>query len=100
MAHFAQLNDQSKVIQVCVVDNSVLLDAEGLEHEALGIAYLRSIFGQNTQWRQTSYNNRFRVRYAGLGMQYNEMYDAFIPMQPGPDWVFDHEQLDWKPISE
>lgn len=66
MAHFAKIED-GVVRQVDVVANAVLLDENGVEQEALGIALLKSLYGEHTEWVQTSYNGNFRGKYAGSG---------------------------------
>ena len=75
MAHFAQL-ENNVVTQVIVVNNQEVPD------EATGIAFCKSIFGKNTKWVQTSYNNNFRGRYAGIGFTYDETLDEFIEPEP------------------
>ena len=78
MAHFAEVNNQDAVQQVIVVANEVLLDKDGKEVEALGIDFLKSLYGENTNWIQTSYNGTFRGRYAGVGMIYDKDLNEFI----------------------
>ena len=78
MAHFAKLDENNKVIEVIVVSNQDILDENGNESEEIGIEFCRMIQGSNTNWRQTSYNNTFRCRYAGIGMYYDEINDEFI----------------------
>jgi len=34
--------------------------------------------GENTNWKQTSYNGNIRGRYAGIGMYYDEIIDEFV----------------------
>ena len=55
MGHFAQLNEDNIVIQVIVLDNNKFND-----DEETGIQYLKNMFGDNTVWKQTSYNNNLR----------------------------------------
>jgi hypothetical protein len=87
MAHFAQLNASSIVQEVIVVNNSDILDPDGNESEAVGIAFCQSLFGADTIWRQTSYNGTFRCNYAGTGFYYDTDLDAFIAPQPFPSWT-------------
>ena len=83
MAHFAELDNQNIVTRVLVVDNSVLIDETGSENESLGVNHLKQLFGQDSVWKQTSYNNRFRCKYAGIGDIYNSQTDCFEnPQQP------------------
>ena len=77
MAHFAQLDENNIVTQVIVVNNSELLDENGNESEAEGIAFCQSLFGGN--WKQTSYNANFRKNYAGIGFTYDPVADEFNP---------------------
>jgi len=78
MAHFAELDDTSKVLRVIVVNNEVLNNAEGLDGEATGIAFCQSLYGENTMWRQTSYNANFRENFAGIGFLYDPIRDGFF----------------------
>ena len=78
MAHFAWLDDSNIVYQVSVVDNVNLLDENGDESEALGIAYLTSVHGAGKTWKQTSYNANFRSIYAGIGFTYDAVNDVFV----------------------
>ena len=55
MASFAKLNSQNIVEQVISVHNNQLLD-NGVESEEKGIQFCKSLFGQDTIWKQTSYN--------------------------------------------
>lgn len=95
MAHFAQLNENNMVINVVVVSNEVLLDENGVESEELGIAFCKSMHGENTVWKQTSYNSNFRKNYAMIGGTYDPVRDAFIPRQVMDTAVFDEDSCDW-----
>lgn len=94
MAHFAQLNESNIVIQVIVVHNNELMQ-DGVEKEAKGVAFCQSLFGANTQWKQTSYNGNMRKNYAGIGFTYDAGRDAFIPPQPYPSWLLDEATCNW-----
>jgi len=85
MAHFAKIDENSVVTQVVVVDNKDTSDAEGVEKEHIGAAYLEKILGGN--WKQTSYNGNFRKNYAGIGYTYRSDIDAFVPPKPFPSWL-------------
>lgn len=67
MAHFAKI-ENNLVTQVVVIDN---------EHEAEGEAYLNSL-GLHGKWIQTSYNNNFRGKFAGIGDSYDDVNDVFL----------------------
>jgi hypothetical protein len=95
MAHFAQLDENSVVVNVIVVDNKDVGDLPFPDSESVGISYLKNLYGSETVWKQTSYNNNFRVRYAGVGSTYSVEHDAFIPPKPFPSWLFSVETLNW-----
>jgi len=97
MAHFAELDQNNKVIQVIVISNQDILDENGKENEEVGINFCKSLYGLDRLWKQTSYNNNIRKRYAGIGMIYNEELNAFIHPQPYPSWSLNPETADWEP---
>jgi len=99
MAHFAKLDNNNIVQQVIVINNNILLE-NNVENEQKGIKYCKYLFGQETIWVQTSYNNNFRKNYAGIGYQYDPNRDAFIPPKPYPSWTFNELTLDWDPPVE
>jgi hypothetical protein len=81
MAHFAWLDENNTVYQVSVVDNVNLLDENGNESEAVGVAYLTSVHGEGKVWKQTSYHANFRGKYAGIGDIYDANLDEFVAPQ-------------------
>ena len=94
MAHFAQLDEQNTVTQVIVVHNNEC-QVNGIENEDAGIAFCRSLFGSNTNWKQTSYNGNIRKNYAGIGFVYDSLRDAFISPKPFASWVLNETSCDW-----
>jgi hypothetical protein len=96
MAHFAQLDENNNVIQIDVVANSVINDLPFPESEPIGIEFLKSIYGENTRWVQTSYNSNFRNTYAMIGSFYDSVVDAFVPASPFPSWVRTEHGLSWE----
>lgn len=95
MAHFAELDSNNIVVRVLAVDNKILKDEAGVEHEQKGIDFLQNIFGAQTNWKQTSYTNSFRVRYAGPKFSFDSVLNAFIPPKPYPSWVLDVNIANW-----
>lgn len=96
MAHFAQLDENNKVIRVIVVGNADTSDSEGNEVEEIGIAFCKNLLGPDTNWKQTSYNHRIRKNYAGIDYTYDEELDAFIPPKPFDSWVLNEETANWQ----
>jgi hypothetical protein len=95
MAHFAALDENNIVTQVIVVANEDTSDVNGNEVEEIGVAFCKKLLGADTNWKQTSYNNNFRVRYAGIGYSYNAELDAFIAPKPYASWTLDADTADW-----
>ena len=96
MAHFARIDENNIVTQVIVVANEDTSDTNGVEVEEIGVAFCKKLLGAETNWKQTSYNNNFRVRYAGISYTYNEELDAFIPPKPWPSFVLNNTTADWQ----
>lgn len=95
MAHYAMLDENNIVTQVIVVSNDDCTDANGNEVEEIGIAFCKKLLGADTNWKQTSYNNNIRVRYAGIGYSFSEKLNAFIPPKPFPSWKLNKKTADW-----
>jgi hypothetical protein len=111
MASFAKLNNNI-VERVESVVNEVLKDSNGVEQEAIGVQFLRTLYNEpNAIWKQTSYNtnggihslggNPFRKNFAGVGYTYNEQRDAFIAPKPNySSWILNENTCQWEaPIS-
>ena len=90
MAHFALLDKNNVVLRVESVSNNVFKD------EVEGVVFLRSLYGQDNNFKQTSYNGNFRKNYAGIGYAYDAVRDAFIAPQPFPSWVLNEQSCQWE----
>lgn len=114
MAHFAKLGANGKVIQVLTLNNSDMLNADGVEDESVGQQYLETHNNWPAQmWIQTSYNTSsnthnsgdnskaFRGNYAGIGYTWDEDDQIFWPKKPYASWVKHNESASWKsPIGD
>jgi len=92
MAHFAKLDENNIVLEVNVVNNEVL---DPTNEETSGVAFLIDWSGGYSNWVQTSYNNKIRKQYAGIGYKYDADADVFIAPQPFPSWLLD-QNFDWQ----
>jgi hypothetical protein len=72
MAHFAKI-ENNIVTNVLVVSNDI-------EHR--GADFLANDLGLGGTWIQTSYNDKIRFNYAGIGFTYDPVDDAFIAPMP------------------
>ena len=86
MAHWAEIDNNNKVIRVLVGDNN---DPAGDE----GYQWLIDNLGGN--WIKTSYNGKIRYNFAGIGYTYDEVRDAFIAPEPEGNLGFDEETCTW-----
>lgn len=107
MAHFANIDENNKVIKVIVVEQNVID---------------KGVFGDPSKWIQTSYNTHggkhydldgniddgipMRYNYAASGDTYDPDKDAFISPKPYPSWVLNETTCMWEapvpcpPVSE
>lgn len=96
MAHFAKLDPNNVVLEIVVVNNSVLTNDNSIEDENIGIEYLKNLTGHE-KWKQTSYNAKFRGSFAGMNFIYDEENDIFVPPTMSDKWVFDEAEQGYKP---
>ena len=83
MAHFAKINENNIVENVLVVPN---------EQEHRGQEYLNEL-GLDGTWVQTSYNNNFGKKFAGIGDTFDG--ENFRPAEPEGNLGFDEETWTW-----
>ena len=79
MAHAAKIDKDGIVREVLSVDNDKLFD--GGKFTTKGEKSLNTYLhgcGLDGDWKLTSYNNKFRGRYAGEGFTYDTELDEFI----------------------
>ena len=112
MAHFAKLDINKNVLTVLTMNNSDMLNSDGVEDELVGQQYLEKHNNWPAQmWIQTSYNTQggqhkrggtpFRGNYAGIGYIWDEDNNIFLPKKPFNSWVKDVATASWKsPIGD
>ena len=89
MAHYAFLDNNNIVTEVIGgIDETELI--EGLHPET----WYGNFRGQVC--KRTSYNNRIRKQYCGIGYSYNAEADVFVAPQPFASWSLD-SNFDWQP---
>ena len=94
MANFAELNEDNEVINVIVVASEDFT-VDGEENEEAGKDLLETWFGHR-RWVQTSFTNRIRSHYAGIGCTYSEELDQFILPQPYNSWTLNETTGEWE----
>ena len=120
MAHFAKISETNEVLQVLTLDNKDALNADGVEDEAVGQAYLEKHNSWPAQmWIQTSYNTRggkyydnktgelsdeskaLRGNFAGIGQIWDEDNNIFYHKKPYASWVLNTTTATWhSPIGD
>ena len=105
MAHFAKLNSENIVISVEVINNNESVTEQN------GIDFLKTLHGEDTIWKQTSFNTHggihllggtpFRKNFGSVGFTYDEDKDAFIPPKDYPSWTLNETTCLWEaPIDK
>jgi len=79
MAYFAKLQNNT-VVQVISVSNDVCGEPTLTfpDTDAAGQAFITNVLKLEGTWKQTSFNNNFRSRYAGIGYIYDPVADEFV----------------------
>jgi hypothetical protein len=90
MAHFAKLGTGNIVEQVIVVSNDIAIT------EQAGSDFINKLYNTRDVWKQTSYNGNFRKNFAGIGYQYDQTRDAFIPKKPFNSWILNETTCLWE----
>jgi hypothetical protein len=99
MAYFAELDQNMVILRVVVVNNDTIDNLPFPESEPIGIAFCQSLFGDDTIWKQTSFNASFRKNFACTSKSYDPYLDAFVSPKPDcvPSWIFDTTTCRWIP---
>lgn len=84
MSHWAELDQDNKVIRVLVGDNNEPDEGE---------SFFNSLGGT---WVKTSYNANIRKNFAGIGMTYDVDRDAFIPIKCHDEATLNEETCRWE----
>ena len=112
MAHFAKISENNEVLQVLTLNNKDAQNADGVEDEAVGQAYLEKHNNWPAQmWIQTSYNTflgthnlggtPLRGNYAGIGYTWDLENNIFYPKKPYASWVLNTTTASWhSPIGD
>lgn len=78
MSHFAKIVNG-------IVEQVIVADTKQWCEENLG-----------GTWIQTSYNSNIRKNYAGIGMSYDSIRDAFIPIKCHDEATLNEDTCRWE----
>jgi hypothetical protein len=87
MAHYAFIENNIVTEVIVGIDETELID--GLDTET----WYSNFRGQVC--KRTSYNNKIRKQYAGVGFTYDAVNNVFILPKPYPSWNLD-SNFDWQ----
>ena len=101
MARFAELNSNNVVLRVIMVDDWNITDGQGNQVEAIGVNYLKNLYGQDTIWKQDVPKTiQLPVGTiaitSGSGYTYDSERDAFISPKPFPSWTLNETTFLWE----
>lgn len=85
MAHFAELDENNKVLRVIVISNDDCGGGTFPESESIGQTFIASL-GITGVWKQTSYSASFRGRFASVDGVYIPEKDKFSPTKEFQSW--------------
>lgn len=104
MAHYAYLDKNNKVIQVIVGkdEDEGVHDWEFYYSTKKGLKCLRTSYNTRGGVHYTDgepsadQSKAFRGNYAGIGYEYREDLDAFIPPKPYDSWLLNEDTCLWE----
>ena len=107
MAHFAKISEENVVLQVLTLADKDCQNAEGVETESVGQAYLETHNNWPANlWIQTSYNTQanqhlsggtpFRGNYAAIGGTWDSENNIFWHKKPYSSWVKNTTTASWE----
>jgi hypothetical protein len=101
MARFVELNSNNVALRATMVDDWNITDDQGNQVEAIGINYLKNLYGQDTIWKQ-DVPKTIQLPIgtisitAGNGYTYDSERDAFIPPKPFTSWILNETTFLWE----
>tara|TARA_R110000744_G_scaffold19757_1_gene51918 strand:+ start:226 stop:678 length:453 start_codon:yes stop_codon:yes gene_type:complete len=107
MAHFAKISEENEVLSVLILDDKDMLNADGVEKETVGQAYLEQHNNWPAHlWIQTSYNTHSNVHqlggtplrgnYAAIGYIWDSTNQIFLSQKPYSSWVKNLTNAKWE----
>ena len=82
MSHFAKIDNNNIVTEIIVAEKDFINTGT---------------VGDEFLWIQTSYNNNFRGKFAGVGDTYDVVKNKFIKPQPYASWTLNEGTNIWEP---
>lgn len=102
MAHYAILDSNNIVVKVIVGkdENDNNTNWEDFYAQEFGMTCKRTSYNTcagihydpDTRLPSNNQSKAYRKNYAGIGYQYDEQRDAFIPPKPYPSWILNENR--------
>lgn len=109
MAHWAEIDENNKVIRVAIGSNDEPDEGESFFSNVLGgtwiqtsinttggIHYTGELDENGNRIPSDNQSKALRKNYAGIGYTYDEARDAFIPPKPFDSWVLNEDTCLWE----
>lgn len=89
MAHYAFL-DENNIVTEVIPGRHEWEEVDGITDWEQAYSEIRS-----QVCKRTSYSGSYRKNYAGIGMKYDEILDAFIPIKCHDEAILNEEICQW-----
>lgn len=94
MAYFAEIDNDGVVTRVENVNDTVLIDEDGVSQIQLGINFCNDTYGGT--WVHASQHGSIHKNFAAVGLIYNNLINDFIAPKPFESWVLNNETHVWE----
>jgi hypothetical protein len=94
MIYFSQIDENSIVTNVTVIDPSDCKDSNNNISEEVGANFLANLLGGT--WIMTERETGFRKQFGDQGFTYDEANNVFISVKPYPSWTLNNTSFDWE----
>ena len=97
--YFARVNSFNVVIEVVRVENYNCNDYLGNFSDVVAAEFCAKVFGHRNgdRWIRSAKDGSIRGKYAGLGDDYDEDNDRFLPRRDYGSWVFNETSYEYEP---
>ena len=94
MAHWAEIDENNKVLRVTVGSNDDPDEGYQWLIDNLGGTWIKTSY--NTYKGQHSQGGTpLRGNFAGIDYIYDPILDIFLPPKPYPSWIINEQEYDW-----
>jgi hypothetical protein len=96
MAYFAKLGTGNIVEQVISINNTIIIDANGVEQEKFGSDFINKFITQEMFGDKLHIIITLEKIMQVLVIQYDQQRDAFIAPKPFNSWILNEDTCRWE----